>query len=243
MIHKVRGIVFHAIKYSETSLITRIYTDRFGLQSYIVRGARKPRAKLRASLFQALNILEMEVYHKDKSNLQNIKEARQASIFGSIPFDIRKGSISMFMGDILSKTIREEEANAGLFDFLHSMILKLDDQKDGIADFHLHFLVQLAKHLGFFPQGKYGEQTPLFDMQEGSFSKDQPAHSHYLDYPLSESLSLLIHAQPSDTVSLKLGRNERNQLLESIISFYRLHYDGLQDIQSHQVLRKIFDQP
>jgi DNA repair protein RecO (recombination protein O) len=243
MIHKVRGIVFHSIKYSETSLITRIYTDRFGLQSYLVRGARKPRAKLRASLFQPLNILEMEVYRKEKSSLQNIKEARQSSIFESIPFDIRKGSISMFIGDILSKTIKEEEANASLFDYLCSMILRLDKQQDEIADFHLHFLVQLARYLGFFPQGKYDHQTPFFDIQEGSFCKDQPGHLHYLDHPLSESLSLLIHIHPTDKVSLKLGRNERNQLLDSIISFYRFHYDGLQDIQSHHVLRKIFDQP
>jgi DNA repair protein RecO (recombination protein O) len=243
MIYKARGIVFHSIKYSETSLITRIYTDRFGLQSYLVRGARKPRAKLRASLFQPLNILEMEVYRKEKNNLQNIKEARQASIFESIPFDIRKGSISMFMGDILSKTIKEEEANPGLFDFIYSMIMKLDKQKAEIADFHLHFLIQLSRHLGFFPQGKYDQQMPFFDMQEGSFCREQPSHSQYLNYPLSESLSLLIHVHPTESISLKIDRNERNQLLESIISYYRLHYDSLQDIQSHQVLRKIFDQP
>jgi DNA repair protein RecO (recombination protein O) len=185
----------------------------------------------------------MEVYRKEKSSLQNMKEARQASIFGSIPFDIRKGSISMFLGDILSKTIKEEEENAGLFKYLHNMILKLDRQEAEIADFHLHFLVQLARYLGFFPQGKYGQNTPFFDMQEGSFCKDQPPHLHYLDYPLSEALSLLIHTHPTETISLKLDRKERNQLLESIISFYHLHYDGLQDIESHQILRKIFDQP
>jgi len=243
MIHKTRGIVFHSFKYSETSLITRIYTDRFGLQGYLVRGARKPRAKLRASLFQPLNILEMEVYHKEKSTLQNIKEAHQAYIFESIPFDVHKGSISMFMGDILSKAIREEEANAGLFDFLYNMILKLDRQKEEIASFHLHFLVQLSRYLGFFPQGKYDRQTPFFDMVEGSFCSYQPLHSHYLNQPLSESFSTLIQVPAEEVVTLRLDRGKRNQLLESIISYYRLQYDGLQDIQSHQVLRKIFDQP
>lgn len=243
MIHKVRGIVFHAIRYGDSSLITRVYTDKLGLQSYLVRGARKPRAKLRVSLFQPLNILEMEVYHREKSSLQNIREARPARIFESIPFDIRKSSIAMFLGDVMTKSIREEEANPDLFLFLDHMITRLDQLGSGVADFHLYFLVHLSKHLGFSPQGDYSPEAPFFDMEEGEFCDKQPGHSNFMAHPASEHLSRLVHQSPSEAVRLKIAREDRNRLLEYIIRYYQLHYPGLQNIQSHLVLREIFDQP
>ncbi len=243
MIHKARGIVFHSIKYAETSLITRIYTDKFGLQSYLVRGARKPKARLKASLFQPLSLLEMEVYNKEKSSLQNIKEARVAHVFTSLPFDIRKSSIAMFLGDVLTKTIKEEEANPELFHFLNVMIRQLDHQEDDIADFHLHFMVHLSKHLGFFPQGKYQSQSPFFDLKEGSFCKNQPGHALHIDQPLSEQFSMLIHHHPPDPISLNIRRGNRNQILDHLITYYHLHYDGMQEIQSHLVLKEIFNNP
>jgi DNA repair protein RecO (recombination protein O) len=243
MIHKVRGIVFHAIRYAESSLIARVYTDKLGLQSYLVRGARKPRAKLRVSLFQPLNILEMEVYHKEKSSLQNIREARPARIFESIPFDVRKSSIAMFLGDVMTKSIREEEANPDLFRFLDQMITRLDQLESEVADFHLQFLVHLSKHLGFSPQGSYSQQAPFFDMEEGGFCGNQPGHSNFMAYPESEHFSRLAGQSPSEAIRLKIDREDRNSLLEHIIRYYQLHNPGLQNIRSHQVLREIFDQP
>ena len=241
MIHKVRGIVFHSLKYAETSLIARIYTDKFGLQSYMIKGARKPRAKLKASLFQPLTLLELEVYHKDKSSLQNIREARTAYVFSSTPFDIRKSSVTMFLSDLLTKTIKEEEANPGLFQFLDVMIQKLDQLDDGIADFHLHFMVHLTRYLGFFPQGKCLPHSPYFNLEEGSFTKDRPHHMNFITSPLNEQFSILMHKHPSAPLALDINRGDRNQLLEHLISYYLLHYDSLQEIQSHHVLREIFD--
>jgi len=243
MIYKTRGIVFHSIKYADTSLITRIYTEKFGLQSYIVRGARKPRARMKASLFQALSLLEMEVYHKEKSSLQNIKEAKVDGVFTSIPFDIRKSSIAMFLGDVLTKTIKEEEANPDLFYFLDIMIRELDNQEEDMADFHLVFMVHLSKYLGFFPQGIYHEQKHFFDLKEGSFCTGQPEHTHYIPPPLSEQLSSIIQQHPLEHLSYKHTRETRNQLLEALIKYYRLHYEGMQEIQSHLILKEIFDNP
>ncbi|MEA3477344.1 MAG: DNA repair protein RecO [Bacteroidota bacterium] len=240
MIHKTRGIVFHSIKYSETSIITKIYTEKFGLQSYIVRGARKPKARLKASLFQPLFLLEMEVYYKQKSSLQNIKEARSAYVFTSIPFDVRKSSIVLFLSDVLTKAIKEEETNRELFHYLDSKIRQLDMQKEDFADFHIYFMVHLSRYLGFFPQGKYHPQGQVFDMQEGVFTRNRPAHAYHIDPPLSEYFSIIIH-HPLYVSSIKMNRDERNMLLEKLIAYYHLHHEGLQDIQSHVVLKEIFN--
>jgi len=44
MIFKTRGIVFRFTKFKETSIIVTIFTEVFGLQSYIVNGVRSKSA-------------------------------------------------------------------------------------------------------------------------------------------------------------------------------------------------------
>ena len=114
MLHTTRGIVLHTTKYSETSLVAKIYTEVFGLQSYLVKGIRKQKAKLRPALFQPMTLADLVVYHKDKGSLQNIKESRIAVPYRSIPFDIRKSSMLLFINELLYKSIREEETNRKL---------------------------------------------------------------------------------------------------------------------------------
>ena len=78
MYTKTRGIVLHTVKYSETSVIAKIYTERFGLVSYIIKGVRSVKSKTKASLLRPLTLLEMEVANRENKQLQFIKEFRRA---------------------------------------------------------------------------------------------------------------------------------------------------------------------
>jgi DNA repair protein RecO (recombination protein O) len=40
MTHKTKGIVLRNIKYGETSLVVNIFTELFGIQTYLVNGVR-----------------------------------------------------------------------------------------------------------------------------------------------------------------------------------------------------------
>ena len=110
MLQKTRGIVLHSVTYSETSLVVKIYTEAFGLQSYLLKGAKGKRSSFRPVFFQPLNLLDAVVYKNEKTALQSMKEVQLAHPFRSIPFDIRKSSIALFLNEILYKSIREEEA-------------------------------------------------------------------------------------------------------------------------------------
>ena len=41
MYSQTKGIVLSSVKYSESSIICKVYTAKLGLQSYIVNGVRK----------------------------------------------------------------------------------------------------------------------------------------------------------------------------------------------------------
>src|ERR1051325_9557854 len=149
MLHKTKGIVFHVTPFSESSVVAKIYTALFGLQSYLINGVRNKKAKIKPGLLQPLSLLDMVVYHKERSGLQRLKEIRPSASggqFTSIPFDVKKGSMVMFLNEVLYKSIKEEEANQQLFDFIFNAIQLLDVQPEANNDYHLLFLVQLTKY-------------------------------------------------------------------------------------------------
>ena len=79
MIHKTKGIVLRTVKYGETSLVVTIYTELFGVQTYMVNAARTTkRTGNKAAMFQPAAILGLEVYHNDQKAMQRIKECSWA---------------------------------------------------------------------------------------------------------------------------------------------------------------------
>lgn len=240
MIQKTRGIVLHHIKYSETSVVATIYTEHFGRQAFLIKGVRSKKASIRANILQPLFLLDMEVYYKPTRDLQSVKEVRNAFVFSTIPYDLRKSSIALFMAEILYKTIREQEANPDLFDFLYHTIQILDLKTEGISTFHLYFMVQFTKYLGFYPTNNFSEQNCLFDLQNGSFVSAKPIHNQYLNKELSLLLSTLLPYSEDQHGTLQPEHMQKIHLLEKMIDYYCLHNDGLINIKSLGVLRDVF---
>ncbi len=234
MLHATRGIVFHSIKYSETSVIVKIYTESFGIRSYLVKGARNPRAKIRAAIFQPLTLLEAVVYEKERASLQSIKEVRIAHPYRSLPFDIRKSSVALFINELASKAIREEESNPGLFAFLWESCTDLDSTEESVAVYPLTFAVRLMKPLGILPRNNHSENTPFFDLREGFFLPSPPSHPQYLNRETSAQFSNLL-----TTGDRQLSAPSRSHLLDIILQYYQLHLTGFGVMQSHHILREV----
>jgi DNA repair protein RecO (recombination protein O) len=237
MIHSTRGIVLKTVKYSENSIIAKIYTENFGLRSYIVKGVSGKKSHRWKALLQGLTLLDMVVYEKPSSGLQHIKEISSAYSFHYLPFDIRKSTIAMFLNEIIYKAIGEESANQALFSFVSQSIINLDRAQTKLGIFHLYFLIGFSQYLGFLPRNNCSKQNPLFDMQEGAFVSQVPQHSNYMDEKTSLNFSRLI----LDTQDFQIDNHEqRNALLEKIIEYYSLHLPAFGEVKSYSVLQQIF---
>ena len=239
MIHKTRGIVLHQIKYSDNSIIVTIYTELFGRQSYIIKGVHNKKSKIKSNLFQPLYLLEMDAYYKPNKNIQNVKEIQSAYIFSSMPYDIRKSSIALFIAEILYKTLQEHEANKDLFNYLFHSIQLLDLKDDSISNFHLYFLVHLSKYLGFFPNNNYSQEKCYFDLRAGSFMQIKPMHNSCLEKGLSKIFSQLLTFSENQHQEIELSHSERMFLLEKLVEFYSLHHEGVVNIKSLGVLKEV----
>ncbi len=241
MIAKTKGIVFHQLKYSETSLIVKIYTREFGLQSYLIKGARSKKSKISPALLQHLSLLEIVASHKEKSNLQYIREIRAAHQYSSLPFDMVKSSITMFVNELLIKAIKEEEANPALFDFIFQSMQWLDLATENVVNFHLIFAIQLSRYLGFYPRGIYSPSTPYFDLEEGCFENRKPIHANYIQGADAEKLSMLTEYSFDTIEEVKLNHESRNKVLDQIINYYQLHLPNFGELKSLDVLRTVLN--
>ena len=238
---KTRGIVLQTVKYSETSVIVRIFTEHLGLVSYMVKGVRSARSSSKAALLRPLTLLEMDVTHRENKGLQNIKEYKRSYNYRSLPFDTVKSSIALFILEVVSKSLKEHDANEEMFEFVYECFRHLDELETMNNDFHLQFLLHYASYLGFAPHGVYSEETPYFDMQEGYFIARGSMSSLILDRHISEILSALVSTSILESLSIRLNRTIRKDMLRHLLKYYSLHLEGFTGLRSPEVLEMIFD--
>jgi DNA repair protein RecO (recombination protein O) len=239
MLHSTKGIVLHTVKYSETSLIVKIYTETFGLQSYMVKGIRKQKSKTKPAAFQHLSLVNLVVYHREKATLQSIREIQIAYPYSSLPFDIRKSSIALFITELLYKSIREEESNPKMFRFIWDSCVQLDFTEVQHHLFHLWFAVHLSAFLGFMPQGSEGAKRMFFNMKEGIFQVSRPDHEYFMDETLSDCFHKLIGLPDAGMTLPGISTEIRDLLLDRILVYYQLHLSGFRGLRSVQVLHTL----
>lgn len=245
MIHKTKGIVLRSVKYGETSLVLTVFTELFGLQSYIVNGVRtiSKKGSSKAVFFQPSAILDLVVYHNEYKNLQRIKEYKWAYLYQHIFSDVRKNSVAVFMIELLTKCLKQPEANAELFYFAEDALMHLDKSGDTVAaNFPLFFALHLAVFFGFKIHDEYSEDRHYLDLEEGLFTSMQPKHSNYLDDKAAEITSYLLKVQqPAELEELKLNQEFRRFLLSSYESYYRLQIPDFGSLKTLPVLREMMN--
>ncbi|MBC3786599.1 DNA repair protein RecO [Spirosoma utsteinense] len=228
MLQKTRGIALSYIRYRETSIIARIYTEEFGLQSYIVNSVRTARSKNnRIALFQPLTLLDMVVYHKNDRDLHRISEVKTIQPFQSLPFDVAKSTIAMFVTEMLNKVLKEEASSPVLFRFLIDSILFLEEASVNFENFHLAFLLKLSFFLGFGPESDREFESQL---RENSYP-------FLPDKEVETALNIMLK-RPLGT-PVKLTRTVRNDLLDALVAYYQIHIDSIGEVKSLPVLREV----
>ena len=239
MIIKTRGIVLKTTQYSETSLICKILTEERGLKSYIISGVRKKKGKTSAGLLQVMSILDLVVYDSQKSNLHRIKELNNHYVYHEVPYDLVKGSIGLFIIEIVQKTIKGEEEHQELFQYLLDTLQFLDQTKTTPANLHLHFLLEYASHLGFGPSGVQEESQLYFHLWDGRFMPIKE-DKYALNQELSTLISELLHLSVEEVHTIEMSRETRHQLLRQLLNYFKLHVDNFPEINAHRILKEVF---
>ncbi len=238
MHEKTKGIVLNQFKYSDTSIIIHVYTEKFGRLNFIVRRTKR-KTQNHIGLLQPLFLLDMEITYRPQRSIQQLRHFSCAPPLTTIPFEVSKSSVAIFLAEVLYKILREEEENASLFGFLYNSILFFDVLHENTPNFHLFFLANLTKHLGFYPINNYTETNKYFDLFEAQFSDTQPLQ-HYCEEYLGKWINLLFASNVKDVASAKIENRYRSSLLSKIMEFYKLHIEDFGQPKSLEILRAVF---
>ncbi|MGB3590591.1 MAG: DNA repair protein RecO [Nonlabens sp.] len=239
MLVKTQAIVLSTTKYGESDLIARLYTREVGTQSFMLKGVRKSRkGKLRVSLFQPLTQLRLQFNHKNKGQLEYIKEAQLDIFYETVYSHIVKSSIVMFFSEVLSQILKEQQPDPDVYDYL-SVAFQYLDQSSELSNFSIKVLVDLTSFLGFAPDMEQSH-LPYFDMVNGGFDNDGLQPHHTTDHEAS-LLKLFIGTKFENVQKIKMNRDQRSRLLHTVIDYFQIHLHAFKKPTSLSFLKQIFD--
>jgi DNA repair protein RecO (recombination protein O) len=216
---KTKGIVFRLTPYGDTSVIVNMFTELFGLQSYIVNGVRSSSKKSKIALFQPLTLLDLVVYHKENANIMRIKEVKCYYVYQNFSRQVSKSAIALFINEVLNKAVKDQTHTAEIFEFISTSLIILNETPKP-ENFHLVFLLGLSRHLGFAPN-----QT------------SEVLGVHWIDETEERLLNQLLGADYNADLSLTYA--QRQVLLNCLLRFYQTHIDGFGEVKSLQVLQEV----
>ncbi len=233
-----KAIVLSSIKYADSSLIVKAFTESDGLKSYILQGVlASKKGKIKAAYFLPLSQLELVATHKNNATLDRISEVKTHYHYQSAHSNLVKNSLVLFLSEVLSSAIVEEEENKELFQFLSESLMWMD-QNDQVGNFHIQFLIDLSRYLGFYPDHSTVD-APYFNLVEGAFSSYFSNESS-LNKSLSEALKLFLGTNFDNSKATKFDKNLKIELIKSIMNYYRLHLNSFKSPKSLEVLNVVF---
>ena len=240
MYEKLKGIVLNTIRYSDKHNIVHIYTDGRGLMSFAVPQGRTQAARMRIALLMPLSLIDLEAAVRPGRDLAMLREVRRNYALSTLYSDPMKNAIALFISELLTHVIQEPEGNDPLFRYIEQSVQLLEQMPGQVANFHICFLFHLGAHLGIQPNLESYRQGYWFDMTDGVFMPAAVRGHALLKPDEARVIHLLSRMTFSNMGVFRFNREERNQVLDVIISYYRLHNAAIGTLRSPDILKQLF---
>ena len=238
MLCELDVIVLSKLKYKESDLIVKCYSKQKGVVNFILKGILNSKKSKKTGFFQLLSQLKINTNLKPGRDLHFVKDVKSNVVYLSLHNNIYKSAIVMFLAEVLAIVLREEEQNDTLYQYLETTFQWLDLNTD-FANFHLLFLINLTKHLGFYPDISNIEFNN-FCLREGEFQYVKTSELSVFGEEL-ELFKQLLGTNFDEVNSIKVNAKQRYALLTSIVKYYELHLHGFKKPKSLQILSDVFN--
>lgn len=235
-----KGVVLRCVKYDDKSFVAHLFTISSGHVSFMVNGSRGKRSGTSARLFQPLTFLSFQWDAKPKASLQRMKEARLLFVQQSVPLDPIKRSVAMLLSEFMVYTLRDEASNPDLYLYIEHSFQWFDVAEEGYANFHLVFLLKLARFLGIAPNMEEYSDGDLFDLTNGHFSPYGVASETIMSAHDAQLLFLLSGATYETMADIAMNRRDRARMVRYLAAYYALHIANFPSLLSLEILQDLF---
>ena len=208
-------IVLATTKVGDNALVVHTLSREWGRRGFLVRSAKKTGT----TLFLPLNILEADVVENSKSELWTLRNITLKDALPGIRGHLQKNTMTLFLSEVLLRTLRDGANEDGLFDWCVGSILTLNALEADFANFPVRFLMELAGALGFRP----------------TFDDIAPFAQEHLT-----QMEQLLNASFTESMLLPLNGVTRNALCESLLLYLSFHTDSNIQVKSLSVLRELY---
>jgi len=238
MLVKTEGIILQNIKYGDKKLILKIFTKQHGLVTFSAIASKSPTAKIKSAGTLPLQQVEISYHLKPNKEILQLSESNLIYVCDDVSKKFDKLAIAQFLNEILIKCIKEQHPNESLFDFIASSYKWFNESTGDYNNFHICFLFELSKYLGFEPHNNYSAQNLYFDTREGQYTGASLSFPLGFDAGQSKHFLKIFDA---NLLGKPLGRGERNELLECLLAYYKMHVAGFNELKSYYVLKELFN--
>ncbi len=235
MIISTQGIVMHATKYGDTSLIVKIFTRQQGNQSFIIKNAFRKNNRFAASYFTPLAMMDISYDDHSKSSLKYLKDIAPRRASNPLFYDPAKSSILLFYNEILYKLLMDTGEDEVLFAFLQEEIDKVHQATANLAELPLRFLLRLSAVMGYYPEDNFSPQNSIFSLQECRFQSFFVEDAGFLTAQQSEYLHRLLNEE----APVQAGRTLRTSLLKQLVAYFQMHNEQIRKVESLEILSTV----
>ena len=238
MLQKTNGIVLRLLPFNDKNKIVKIYTEHFGLQSFIVSAGSSKTSRQKLALLQALQPIALETSFRENGKLTRLGEINSLINMNNSMVHEVKRSVVIFLNELLYKCLREEQDDLPLFNFVLSSLKLLNESAENCNNFHIVFLLKLTRFLGFHPVNNHSNFHLYFYYNEGVFDNFKSDYNR-MDEEQSKLFSMLLSIDYENMNEIKLNTTTRNKIVQSILTYYALHVPACKDFKSIDVLAEV----
>jgi len=238
MLVSTNAIVISKLKYGESDLIVKCYTQHYGMLSFLLRGVLKSKkGAVQTAYFQSLSQITLVVDYKANRSLHTIKEVKINHLYTTLHTNVVKSDVVMFLSEVLSSTLKEEEQNETLFSYLENTLLWFDSH-EAYSNFHLLFLLKLTKYLGFYPETN-NMAFDYFNLQDGKFEL-KSSSKYAISGENSALIKTLLNIGFDNLSEIKITSKQRQSFLKVLLLYFELHLGSFKTPKSLQIFNQVF---
>lgn len=230
-----RALVLHKTKYEDNGLVLKMFTEKFGTQTFIIKNAFSAKNKRLLSLFSPLSMLEVHFDDRKLNQMMYLREVLCYHQYQTIPFDMVKSSLLMFDCELLYRLLMEAGNDEHLFAFLDNYLKQLDAMESVRPDNHIDFMLKMSRVLGFEPAYNYDSAHPYFSIEHSSFVMNRIDE----ELVLSRESSEILFKMMNDDLPVPAAKTIRNELLSGMIRYYKRHNEQIRKIESVAILAEV----
>ncbi|MBC8295200.1 MAG: DNA repair protein RecO [Pelagibacterales bacterium] len=233
MKYSSRAIALSYIKHGESAIIAKVFTEEKGLQGFIIKGVRSDKSKKKLGLFQALQLSNINATYFPNKSLQYLTDISLLNSQMQEGINMKKNFLSLFIAEITSKILHENEVDKPLFQFIWNLKNALASSDKIDPNFPIIFMIDLSKYMGFYPLNKE-ENSPYFNLELGEFTNSTEQLNYYINQKNSHYFKALLNKQ-----KITIPYANRNQLLLDLINYYKLQHHELKNMTSHLIIESL----